>query len=255
MAATGTVNPRGVTDTQSYSQVIRDALFAKTVLLPFFQGFFSRRSKQLPVQNQQIPYLGVYIVAEDMTPDGDANAGQIRFIHRLQIGWQVIIDNNDPVAAETKLDAAFWAIMNGLWRDPRLTNFIESDMPDDTRIEAVDRGRRVHVWGPPGLNGELPYGELQYVATIVYRAEYGPVITDDLLRIHQESVPTSDGTVPDGSEVQRIITEYEFTAAKGVSNERQQRTAGTHAAHQGAQGRNREPAAQGGFGARGTDQG
>ena len=216
MASTTTVSPRGVTATQSYSQVIRDALFAKTVQLPFFAGFYARRSKQLPVQSgNQIPYLGVYIVGEDMTPDGDANAGEIRFIHRLQVGWQVLIEHNDPVAAELKLDEAFWAIMTGLWPDPKLMNFINSDMPDDTRVESVEKGKRIHSWGPPGSPNEVPYGELQYVATLVYRANYPPVITDDLLRIHQETVPLPNGgSVPPGDQVARIISEYEFSPTK-----------------------------------------
>jgi hypothetical protein len=208
-----------ITDTQSYSQVIRDALFAKTVQLPFFQGFVSRRSKQLPVAKYQLPFLGVFILSEDMQPDGDPNAGEIRFIHKLQVGWQVMIENNDPVASELKLDEAFWAIMNGLWRDPNLMNFINSDMPDDTCIEAIEKGNRRHVWGTSGLNNETPYGELEYSATVRYRAEYGPIITDDLLDIHVETVPLADdGTVPDVSEVQRIILEYEFTSAKGASD-------------------------------------
>jgi hypothetical protein len=204
-----------ITAFQSYSQVIRDALFAKTVLLPFFAGFTARRSKQLPIQQFQVPYLGVYLIAEDMLPDGDANAGDVRFIHRLQVGWQIVIENNDPVAAELKLDQAFWSIMNGIWRDPRLMNFIQSDMPDNTRIEAVERGRRVNNWGAYGLNNEKPYGELQYYATLIYRASYDPIITDDLLDIHVEMVPLADdGTVPDSSEVQRIIVEYELPASR-----------------------------------------
>src|SRR5262249_43271590 len=104
-----------VTNTQSYSQVIRDAMFAYVVQLPFFQGFKARRSKQLPIQEPLLPYLGVYIIDEDMQPDGDPNVGDIRFVHDLRIGFQVIIENNDPVAAELKLDEAFWALMNGLW--------------------------------------------------------------------------------------------------------------------------------------------
>src|SRR6516165_7001902 len=94
----------GITATQSYSQVIRDALFATVVQLPFFQGFKARRSKQLPLQEPILPYLGVYIIGEDMMPDGDVGAGDIRFIHMLRIGFQVIIDNNDPVQSELYLD-------------------------------------------------------------------------------------------------------------------------------------------------------
>jgi hypothetical protein len=232
-----------ITDTQSYSLVIRDAFFAATVQLPFFQGFIARRSKQLPVATYQLPFLGVFIVSEDMTPDGDSNAGEIRFIHKLQIGWQVMIENNDPVASEQILDQAFWAIMNGLWRDPKLMNFLASDMPDNTRVESIERGTRRHVWGSAGLNNETPYGELEYVATAKYRASYGAIPTDDLLDINIQTVPLADdGTVPDASEVQRIISDYEFQPGKGANNV--DPTRGPPAARQGPPGTAAEPHAK-----------
>jgi hypothetical protein len=209
-----------VTDTQSYSQVIRDSMFAAIVPLPFFAGFVARRSKQLPVQQPLLPYLGVYIISEEMPPDGDVNAGDIRFTHSLRIGFQVIIENNDPVAAELELDAAFWAIMNGLWSNDNLTNMIATTMPDNTRIEGVERGTRRHVWGVVG-NGEKPIGELEYMATVRYRTEWFPGGFPDLLHIHEETVPILDdyaNGVPDAAIVQRIITEYEFTPEKGESN-------------------------------------
>lgn len=211
-----------ITDTQSYSIVIRDVFFAKLLTLPFFQGFKARRSKMLQVTPEGLPYLGLYIIDELMQPDGDWNAGHIRFTHTLKLGFSVIIVNNDPVASEAKLDAAFWSIMNGLWRDPYVTNFLNTynpatgqETPDNTRFEGVMRGMRKHVWGIAGLNNDLPTAEMQYEASVIYRAEFGPVITDDLTRIHVETVPlASDGTVPDMDEVQRIISEYEFTPDK-----------------------------------------
>jgi len=207
------MNARTTTDTQSYSQVIRDAFFAATVTLPFFQGFKARRSKQLPMQEPHLPYLGVYIIGEEMTPDGDINAGDIRFVHSLRVGWQVIIENNDPVASELKLDASFWAIMNGIWTNNNLTNMLQTTMPDDTRIEGVERGSRKHVWGTIGRE-EKPIGEMEYIAQVRYRTEWFPVITDDLLRIHEEVVPLAkDGTIPPADAVQRIIIEYEFNPA------------------------------------------
>ena len=52
---------------------------------------------------------------------------------------------------------------------------------------------------------------MQYDATVKYRADYAPVITDNLLLIHQETMPLrDDGTVSPPDEVQRIVTEYEF---------------------------------------------
>src|SRR5215471_12955810 len=104
--------------------------------------------------------------------------------------------------------------MNGLWRDAKLLNFINSDMPDNTRVESITRGDRTHHWGSMKLDNETPYGELQYDAWVTYRTSFEPIITDDLTRIHVETVPTLNGQPPpDGSEVQRIITEYEFTTS------------------------------------------
>lgn len=207
-----------LSDTQSYSEILRDVLFAKTVTLPFFQGFKARRCKMLPVEAEHLPYLGVYIVDEVMTPDGDPNAAVIKFIHTLRLGFSVMIRNNDPLAAELKLDEAFWAIMNGLWRDPYLTNLLNtydpatgSGTPDNTRFEGVTRGTRKHLWGSTGLNNQTAYAELQYEPSIKYRSDFTPVIPDDLLRIHVETVPLAkDGTIPPADEVQRIISEYEF---------------------------------------------
>lgn len=205
-----------ISDTQSYSAIIRDALYAKAVTLPFFAGFTSRRCRQLQIQREFIPYLGVYIMDETMGPDGDINCSFIRFRHSLRIGFSVIIVNNDQVASELKIDEAFWALMNGLWRDPKLTNYWLSSMPDNVRIEGVERGMRRHDFGFAGTN-ETPFAELQYDASIIYRAEYGPIITDDLLRMHVEIVPVEgDEPVPGADEVQRIISEYEFTPEQGA---------------------------------------
>jgi hypothetical protein len=128
----------------------------------------------------------------------------------------VIIENNDPVASELKLDEAFWTIMNGLWCDAKLTNFWQSDLPNGALIEGVMRGTRIHNWGVIGKR-EIPMGEMQYIATVRYRTMFDPVITDQLLRIHEEVVPITDNYangVPPADEVQRIIIEYEFDAAK-----------------------------------------
>jgi hypothetical protein len=209
LVATSIVPP--FTATQSYSQVIRDTLYAKTVTLPFFAGFKSRRSKQLPIQEPILPYLGVYILAEDMPPDGDDNAGEIRFIHLLRIGWQIIIENNNPLQSELTLDKAFWAIMS-LWTDAKLTNMWQSDMVDGTRIEGISRGTRRHVWDNVGSN-QQPIAELEYVATIKYRTCWPALVTDTLDSIHIQAVPlAADGTVPPPGSVQRIIMDYEFTS-------------------------------------------
>jgi hypothetical protein len=182
--------PPTITEVQSFSFVIRDLFLDRLKNAPFFSNFFTRKSKQLQIMPNQIPYLGVYFINEDMGPDGDLNAGEIRFTHMLKLGFSVVVVNNDPVACEAKLDEAFWVIMNTLWRDPSLTNFIDArpypgriGNPDNVRIEGVSRGTRRHVFGNAGLDNELPYGEMQYEATVKYSADYAPIITDQLLQV------------------------------------------------------------------------
>jgi hypothetical protein len=206
-----------VTVDQSYSFIIRDLFLNKLMTAQFFQGFTPRKSKALPIMTAQIPSVGVYFVNEDMTPDGDLNAGEIRFTHFLKLGFSVVIVNNDTVKCEAKLDRAFWAIMNTLWRDPYLTNMLDTraypggiGSPNNTRIEGVSRGTRRHVFGNAGKDNETPIGEMQYEATVKYSADYAPIITDDLLQI---SVRT--GVKPGDTQTQmdqRLQTgaEYDF---------------------------------------------
>ena len=223
----------------SYGLVIRDMLLTKLVTAPFYAGFKIRKSRQLPTQINQLPTLGVYLVKEDMSPDGDANHGDIDMIHSLTIGFSVVIINNDPEATQEKLNEAYWVIMNWLWRDPYLMNMIDTRAypggignPDNVRIEALMNGSwRFYDHAP--LNNETPMSELRYEQTLRYRADYTPIITDDFLSMRVETVPMDDdGTFPPADEVQRIVTEYTFEPAtkKGSDDGRSQ---------------NRSPAARG----------
>ena len=217
--------PPTISEVQSWSFIIRDMFIDRLMQAEFFQGFTPRKSKALPIMINQIPTLGVYFVSEEMSPDGDLNAGEIRFTHMLKLGFSVIVINNDTVACEAKLDQAFWAIMNTLWRDPYLVNLIDTRRypggignPDNTRIEGVSRGTRRHVFGTAGKDNETPIGEMQYEATVKYRADYAPVITDNLLLIHQETIPLKDdGTMRPPDEVPPIVTEYDFTSTFPVA--------------------------------------
>ena len=213
-----------ITDTQSYGLVIRDKLYAKTVTLPFFAGFTSRRTQQLPAMPEILPYLGVYFVRESLTADGDLNAGDVRFRNEMVVGFSIVVQNNDPVQSRLKLDQGYWKIKNGLWRDQYLMNLIDTSapvgvitLPDGLTIEGIKGGTTKYVWGNAGHNNETPIAELQYEAIVIYREAFPPIIADDLLRIHMETVPlASDGTIKPVDEVQRVITEFEFDPSAAV---------------------------------------
>lgn len=176
----------GITDTQSYSLVIRDVFFNAVAGDAFFADYKKRKNKMLVVTPKWLPYLGVYIMDETMMPDGDTNAGFYDFIHTLRIGFSVMVANNDQDVAEAQIDAAFWRIMNVLWTDQYIINVLDTynphtgqSNPDNTRIEGVTRGVRRHVFGTPQRDNETPLAELQYDVSVTYRSMWWPTITDD----------------------------------------------------------------------------
>jgi len=217
-AAVRTLPPEGITATQSFSWVMREVFIAALERWPYFSTFTIRRTPQLPGQTDTIPILGVYILDETMTPDGDANAGEVRFIHACRLGIQAIIKNNDPPGSEQKLDEIFWTIMNVLWRDQYIMNMLDTTNPhlagqrnpDNTRVEGISRGVRRHKWGATGAANETPLAELQYDVTFTYRSNWPPDITDDLLLIHLETAFPVGG---DTASVQQVVVEYNFTPA------------------------------------------
>jgi len=179
--------PQPITATQSYSWVIRNVLFDALVADQFFANYICRKTKMLPARPETLPYLGVYIIDDTQLPDGDGNAGEVRFITACRIGFSVMIANNDQVVLEAGLDAAWRRIMTRLWPDQYIMNLLDTtnphtgkNNPDNTRIESVERGMRRFVFGASMDNNETPLGELQYDITVRYREDFPPVITDEL---------------------------------------------------------------------------
>jgi hypothetical protein len=172
-----------ITETNSFALDIRDAMYNVLTVDPFFRGYTFRKTKMFPVQVDLTPYLGVYIVDETMVPDGDANAGCIRFNHTSRIGFSVIQINNNTVALEQGIDSAYLKIMSLLWTNIKLMNVLNNNNPEGVGIESVVRGSRRHIFGSTGLNNETPFAELQYEVNCFSRSEWYPDITDDLKEI------------------------------------------------------------------------
>ncbi|MGY8661772.1 hypothetical protein Q3C01_05305 [Bradyrhizobium sp. UFLA05-109] len=207
----------GVTDTQSYSHVIRNVFFDAVSADPFFASYTCRKNKMLVARPEYLPYLGVYVIDETMLPDGDGNAGEVRFIHALRIGFSVIVANNDQDALEAQLDAAYWRIMNRLWPDEYIMNLLDTtdpstgtQNPDNTRIESIERGVRRYVWGNAAFNNETPVGEVQYDITCRHRTYWSPVIPDDLLTIDMQTGIKSGDTQDEMDQRQQLHAVYQF---------------------------------------------
>jgi hypothetical protein len=166
-----------ISEQQSAVYDVRDTFFNAVTADAFFAGYTARKTRMVPVPPEAIPFLGVYVVDESHTPDGDANAGCIRFSHTARIGFSVVIVNNDQAAAEQLLDQAFLAIMRILFTDYSMFNpIIHPNNVENVTIESVVRGGRRFNFAPQATNNETPYAELQYEVSVFFRSEWYPDI-------------------------------------------------------------------------------
>lgn len=182
----------------SYPLRVRDGILVRVQALPYFAAFkrFST-NKMLQIQPQDLPFCGVYHIQTLMAPDGDANVGEPRFRTSVRIGFSVIILNNDPSAAEYKLDEAFMALTGGLLSDPTLYN------NSQFKIQGYVSGAATHEFGSPMADNETPMAELRFeLVCDLGMVTYPPVVPDDLETIH---VTVGD---PQAESMQKI--EYEI---------------------------------------------
>jgi hypothetical protein len=208
----------GISGVQSAPWIFRECFIA--VLQPLFPEFTILRNKRVPVQPEQLPVLGVYIVSERMTPDGEFNAGNVRFIHNWIIGFSIIIASNSSPDAEQAIDFSYWRLMNGLWCNASLMNLLGSDNPDNLVIEGLTAGNRRHVWGAVGARNETPTVEAQFEVTGTHRWGYDPIIPDRLDLIVETAIPAGF----DPSKTPPVNIRYDFTQGSSSNGRSQQST-------------------------------
>jgi hypothetical protein len=227
----------GLSDTQSYTHLIRQVFFDVISSDPFFANYTIRKNRMLAIQHEQLPYLGIYLINEPMTPDGDGNAGNIRFTHLPRIGFSLMLVNNDQDVCEQALDAAFRHLELRLWGDPYINNVLDTHNPhtgytnpDNVRFESIERAERRYVWGNTSLTNQTPIGELQYDITLKHRSYEEPGPFDDL-----ETIDVVTGIKPGDTQAemgarQQIHRVYSFDpssfAAKRDFNQRRKANAG-----------------------------
>jgi len=187
---------------QSYSMLIRDGLLARAKLVPPFTTCAKfGRSVAKVIQPENIPYLGLYFVDEVLSPDGDANHAEPRFLHALKLGFSYLVQNNDPDDAEDILDAAHWSLMK-LLHDPKWHTF-----PSGALIESIVGGKRSHHFGTIGGSGgpnETPVAEMRMELDIRHRTFFEPLITDTFNTMHVTTVYP----YPEDPNRQPIISEW-----------------------------------------------
>lgn len=197
--------PRVARTTRSYPMLLRDGILDRVKAMPYFANFTFSSNKMLQIQAQSLPFCGVYLIQETMSPDGDADAGEPRFRTMVRIGFSVIIVNNDPDAAEYQLDRAMQALTGGLFSDPTLYH------NDQFQIQGYVAGIRNHVFGAAGADNETPIAELRFELTCdLGTIDYPPIVLDDLEVIHVKTSFPTDGTAAEKAAVQQVVNEYDL---------------------------------------------
>ncbi|MGX1151446.1 hypothetical protein [Bradyrhizobium ottawaense] len=122
---------------------------------PFFKSYWRTPMRQVAASD--LPLLGVYILRETRGPDGDENAGEIRFTHRLHLGIAGAISNADPGEQLRILEERMADIDERLLTNPEFVRMIEGRDRDGSAV-AIRASRRDACRGNPDRDGRhLPH--------------------------------------------------------------------------------------------------
>jgi hypothetical protein len=188
----------------SYPMVVRDGIMNRLKAKPYFSTFKFSTSRAVQIQPQSLPFCGVYFLQETQTPDGDINAGEVRFRVSARYGFSVIVLNNNPEEAEYQIDRAMMQITS-LFSDPTLYGGA------DAEIQGFAGGNRQHVFGNAGQDNVTPTVELRYELTCdLGTVTYEPVVPDILEVIRSDTSFPIGGTAQQHHDTQQVVSQYDM---------------------------------------------
>lgn len=179
--------PRFAHTFQSYPYQVRDAMLDRIKAMPEFTGFTFRSINAFQVQPENVPFCAVYFLEEKGVPDGDPNAGEVRFWTSVRYGISVIIQNNNSDQADLKLDRFCQTLTEKLFTDRTL---YDGDFTGDAKIRSFTSLTRIHVFGNLIKDQETPTAELRLELTCDLGAiTYEPQIVDDFETVRETTIP------------------------------------------------------------------
>lgn len=207
-------------DISSPSFIIVDGWLDRLKQVPTFQSV-KRWAKtpayrvQAKVEDNQVPFIGLYLIEETLGPDGDPNHAEPRFLHTVKMGFSIWIASVNDDVAKQNLDSAYWAIMN-LLTNERWHKFPAGgnwNLGRPLRIESVTRGAYKYRWGNKMISNETPVAELDGDLTFTYRSSFPPFIPDDLTKVH---VTVAYPWPYDPLAEEPFLVEYDLEAASSL---------------------------------------
>jgi hypothetical protein len=198
--------------TRSYALIVRDEIMARIKTMPFFAPFAKfGTNKMEQLQPEHVPFVGVYFISEDLTPDGDADTGEPRFRSSVLYGLSIIVQNNDGNEAEDKLDEAWMLLTDRLFTDPSLY------LNKTAQIQSYTRGNRTHQFGSVGAENSIPIAECRFTLTIdLGTIDFPPVVDNVLAKVHFETRYPGGA---DPNQIQQVIAEWDLPVTKEKADE------------------------------------
>ena len=100
---------------------LRDAVYDRVSAT---QSFAKASKVGFPqLQPEQLPYCGVFISREVMTPDGDGNIGDLRFVSEVTIALLLVRAFSETVELDVQIEGDVERIEDALFGDPTFTQF------------------------------------------------------------------------------------------------------------------------------------
>jgi hypothetical protein len=190
----------------SEATLIRDAIFDRLPALAL--NFNKIRKAQIPqIQPDDLPMAAVFIAGENLTPDGDDNAGEPRFVSETTIAVSVIRGFDDPRTLSGEIDQDVDRIESGLLQDPTFVKFGPGAM-----FEGVSRMNRRRLYPQGGKDGETYFAELRLEMTFVTRVDYPPIIPTPFEGVTikaRPKTPSHDANDPSVAPVTVVINQQQ----------------------------------------------
>lgn len=164
---------------------IRDQVVTR--IGPLYAWKTVRKVPTVTTQNDQFPRLGVYLVRENESPEGDANAGVPRYIDETVIAISVMDNLSKPEVLEGSVDAMIDTIKNTLLQDYTFVSL--KDANGNIFLDSIPNISRSYSF--PN-NGESYYIECRLQMTFRFNVKYDPLFPNAFLEMDVTIEPNGD---------------------------------------------------------------
>ncbi|MGY3278129.1 hypothetical protein [Bradyrhizobium sp. S3.7.6] len=164
---------------------IRDQIVSRIQAL--YEWKSVRKVPTITTQSDQFPRLGVYLIRENESQDGDANVGVPRYIDDAVIGISIMHTLTDPAVLDGAVDDMIDNIKNTLMQDYTFVSL--KDANGDFMLDSIPNISRSYSF--PN-NGESYVIEGRLQMTFRFNVKYDPIFPNLLRKVMVDVRPNND---------------------------------------------------------------